>query len=106
MPGIEGIDLHLQDGNDRTCVWETDNVQIMRIRLAPGETLPRHNSNSHVVLLPLAGKLKLETPGQTEVFGTAEALSVPFDTQMDVSNAGEEPATFLVIKTPHPKKMR
>lgn len=106
MPGIERIDLHLQDHGDRMCVWETDEVQIMRIRLAPGEALPRHNSNSHVVLLALAGQLKFETPGQTEVFGTGEALSVPFDTQMDMSNAGEEPATFLVIKTPHPKRMQ
>jgi len=55
MAQVEKVDLQNQTGTDRTCVWETDHIQIMRIRLSPGEALPHHNSNSNVLLLPLAG---------------------------------------------------
>ena len=105
MAQVEKVDLQNQTGTDRTCVWETDHIQIMRIRLSPGEALPHHNSNSNVLLLPLAGRVHLETPGVNEVFAVGEAMSVPYDTPMDVRNGGEEPAMFLVIKTPHPKTL-
>ena len=77
----------------------------MRVRLQYGEALPRHNSNSNVLLLPLEGAVRVETPGASDVARAGEAVSVRFDTQMDVSNGGECPLTFLVIKTPHPRKM-
>jgi quercetin dioxygenase-like cupin family protein len=103
MAQTKKVDLQSQTGTDRTCVWETDHIQIMRIRLASGEALPHHNSNSNVLLLPLAGRVKLEMPGVDEVFAVGEAMSVPYNTPMDVRNGGEELAMFLVIKTPHPK---
>lgn len=104
MAGVEPVDLHLSDGNDRTCIWETDHIQIMRIRLAVGEVLPHHNANSNVLLLPLMGTIKLVTPEATEVFSVGRSCSVPFDTPMDVSNGGDEPAVLLVVKTPHPRR--
>ena len=100
------VDLQFEEGSDRTSVWETDDIQIMRVRLAPGEALPTHNSNSNVLLTPVAGKVGLRTPDDDAVFGVGEAMSVPYGTRMDVSNAGEEPAVFLVLKTPHPKAFR
>ncbi len=106
MPGVQAVDLHFSDGNDRTCVWETDHIQIMRIRLAVGEQLPHHDSNSHVLLLPMAGTIRLVTPEATEVFSVGESCSVPFETPMDVSNGGDEPAVLLVVKTPHPRQMK
>ena len=97
------IDLHLTDGPDRKSVWETDNIQIMRARLEPGQALPHHRSNAHVVLVPLQGRLRLEVPAGAVEFGVGQAAAVPYDTPMDVSNAGSETAVFLILKTPHPK---
>lgn len=106
MPDVERINLHFADEADRMCAWETDNLQIMRIRMAVGEALPHHNSNSNAVLLPVAGTVKLVTPAGPEVFGVGEAMLVPYDTPMDVSNAGDEPALLLVLKAPHPKSFQ
>jgi quercetin dioxygenase-like cupin family protein len=103
MANTQHIDLHLNDGPERTCVWETDDIQIMRIRLAVGDKLPTHNSNANVLLTPLAGRIKLATEDGDQVFGVGEAMSLPYDTRMDVSNGGDEPAVLLVLKTPHPK---
>ncbi len=106
MPDVERINLHMTDAADRMCAWESDNLQIMRIRLAVGESLPHHNSNSNVVLLPMLGAIKLVTPAGEEILGVGEAALVPFDTPMDVSNAGDEPALLLVLKAPHPKTFK
>jgi len=106
MSEIHLVDLQLTEGNDRTSVYETDDIQIMRVRLAPGEALPHHNSNSRVLLMPLEGAVCLESGETREAFGVGQALSVPFDTPMDVSNASDGPTTFLVLKTPHPRHMK
>ena len=103
MSKVQLIDLKLQAGSERTPVWNTDHIQIMRVRLESGQALPHHNANAHVILLPLAGRLRLQVPGQTLEFGVGQAAAVPYATPMDVSNAGDEPAVFLVVKTPHPK---
>ena len=101
--GVKIIDLKLTDGPDRTSVWDSDHIQIMRVRLAPGEALPHHNANAHVILLPLRGRLGLQVPDQSIELEPGRAAAVPYDTPMDVSNAGDEPLVFLVLKTPHPK---
>lgn len=103
MPTVQPVDLLFTEGPDRTGVFESDPLQIMRVRLAPGEALPTHNANSNAVLVPMLGILRLQTPDADETFGVGQAVSVPGGTQMDVSNAGSEPALFLVLKAPHPK---
>lgn len=106
MAGIERVDLHLRDGDDRTCVWETDEIQVMRARLAVGESLPGHPTNANVLVVPLTGTVKLVTGGRTEVLGVGEALSLPNGTPIEVSNGGDEPVVFLVLKTPHPRVLK
>lgn len=106
LSGVQHVNMHLTEGMARGCVHETDHLQVMRIRLAPGEALPHHRSNAQVLLVPLGGTISLETPVGGGTIGVGEALSLPYDTPMDVSNAGEDTAVFLVIKTPHPKTFK
>ena len=105
MPELQLVDLHLFNGEDRTCVWQTEHLQIMRVQLAVGEALPHHNANSDVLLTPVVGAIRLVCGETDVVFGPGQAMSVPFGTPMDVSNGGEEPAVMLLIKAPHPKTM-
>ena len=100
------IDLMLDSGPELGPVYETDPIQIMRIRLQPGESLPFHRANSNVLLVPLTGTLKFanEAAGE-QIVEHGEALQVAFQTPMLVSNAGDDLLTFLVLKTPHPKVM-
>ena len=106
MDAPKKIDLMLESGPERGPVYETDPIQIMRIRLQPGEELPFHKANSNVLLVPLTGTLKLANEAAGDPLVTyGEALQVAFETPMLVSNAGDDLLTFLVLKTPHPKVM-
>jgi len=106
VSNVRRVDFQMREGSDRGCVYETDDIQIMRIRLAANEVLPHHNSNANVLLVPLDGRIQLATEGGAEVVGVGESLSVPYDSPMDVSNAGNDTAVFLVLKTPHPKTFK
>lgn len=106
MSVVQRVNFQMTDGMARGCVHETDHLQVMRIRLAKGEALPHHRSNAYVLLVPLTGTIRLETPVGGDVIGLGDALSVPYDTPMDVSNAGEDTAVFLVVKSPHPKTFK
>lgn len=106
MNSVQPVDLQLAGGVARGCVYETEDVQVMRIRLAAGEALPHHRSNAEVLLVPLVGSIRLETPAGGGVADLGDALSVPYDTPMDVTNAGEDTTVFLVVKTPHPKTFK
>ena len=100
------VDLQLETGSDRMPVYNTDQIQIMRIRLEPGDAVPHHNANSNVLIVPLQGTVRVtQDNGDADELASGEALSVEFQTPMLVSNPGDEPLTFLVLKTPHPRKM-
>ena len=106
MDAPRKIDLMLDSGPERGPVYETDPMQIMRIRLQPGESLPFHKANSNELLVPLTGTLQFEEKsGEKHIVAHGEALEVAFQTPMLVSNPGEELLTFIVLKTPHPKVM-
>ena len=100
------VDLQLESGRDRASVYDTDEIQIMRIRLEPGESVPHHNANSNVLIVPLQGRVRVtQDNGDADELSPGEALSVAFQTPMLVSNAGDEAMTIVVLKTPHPRNM-
>ncbi|MFW6156862.1 MAG: hypothetical protein ACOC7J_06060 [Armatimonadota bacterium] len=106
MGAPEKVDLQLESGPDKGAVYDTEPIQIMRIRLEPGEALPFHKANSNVLLMPLTGTLKFENEEAGDfIIQHGEALQVEFQTPMHVSNSGDDLLTFLVLKTPHPKGM-
>lgn len=106
MTDIQRVDFQLTDGMARGCVYETDDIQIMRIRLLKGEAVPHHNSNANVLLMPILGTVRLKTEDRDEVVSVGQALKVPYNIPMDVSNAGDDMAVILVLKTPHPKSFK
>jgi quercetin dioxygenase-like cupin family protein len=106
MSVLQLVDLHLGDENDRQCVYETDDIQIMRIRLKGGDSLPTHNANAHVLLVPLHGVVTVAADGEEITAEPGEAISVPYGTKMDVGNRSMAASAFLVLKTPHPKTFK
>ena len=104
MGMLELVNLHLGDEADRQAVYETDDIQIMRIRLSGGEALPTHKANSNVLLVPLHGAVTVQTPEGEVTAQAGEAIPVAYDTKMDVSNRSMAATVFLVLKTPHPRR--
>jgi len=106
MATLQLVNLHLGDEADRQSVYETDDIQIMRIRLSGGHSLPTHNANSNVLIVPLHGVVTVQTGEEEVTAEPGEAISVPYDTKMDVSNRSMAASAFLVLKTPHPKSFK
>lgn len=104
MSRLETLSFHLDDEADRQAVYETDEIQIMRIRLQAGEALPTHKANSNALLLPLRGAVKVQTEEGEAVAVPGEAIPVAYDTRMDVSNHSTAETVLLVLKTPHPRQ--
>lgn len=75
---------------------------LMQIALLPGQAVPAHKANSNVHLLLLAGQLEVDLAGQIHRLKTGDLLPVAYDTPMQIRNAADENATFLVLKTPSP----
>ena len=98
MAGVQRVYLQLTDGDDRTCVWESGEVRVMRVRLAVGEALPTHAASAHVLFLPLAGSVQVATPEGVEVIGAGDAATLAPGVEMTVSNAGAEESVFLVVR--------
>lgn len=105
MSNLQPVDLQLSDGEDRAGVYATDDLEVRRVRLAPGEALPPHHANSHVLLVPLAGTIAVAAGAEQLSARLGGAISVAFQTRMEVSNQGAGPCVFLVLKTPHPRRM-
>ena len=102
MTAVQEVDLHLADGEDRLCVWETEEIRVMRVRLAGKGALPRHATDANVLMLVVAGALSVVTADGEHTLAPGQALALPLGTEFQVSNPGDEGNVFLVIKTPRP----
>jgi len=77
-------------------------LQLIQIALNPGQAVPPHNANSNVYVLTLQGCLCVELDGTPNTTKPGSLLDVALNTPMKIHNPNKEPATFLVLKTPHP----
>ena len=89
MAAAQEVDLHLTDGEDRLCVWETDEVRVMRVRLAGKAALPRHATDANVLIVPVAGALSVVTADGEHGLTPGQALALPLGTEIQVSNPGD-----------------
>lgn len=86
-------------------VVDHKHVQVMQIALQPGQRVPDHNANSNVHILVLQGEVVFNLADQDFTVRQGCMLPVAFETPMRIRNAGQENATFIVIKTPNPSEM-
>lgn len=99
MRSVLRVDLQFAGGEPRTCVWPGEGVQIMRVRLEPGEALPPHQAGANVVLVPLQGQVRFVNDDTDETVGVGAALAVNCGTPMAISNADAGETIFIVVKT-------
>lgn len=84
---------------------ERDELLLMQAALKPGQRVPPHRANSNVHLLILEGEVVVDLDGNKIPAAKGDLVPVAHGTPMYVVNEGEEKATFLIIKTPHPRVM-
>ncbi len=89
----------------RRAVVDEDHLLLMQIALLPGQEVPLHKANSNVHLIVMQGDVRVILDGVSTLAGTGDLLPVEYGTPMRILNDGSGNATFLVIKTPHPRVM-
>lgn len=89
----------------RRAVVDESHLLLMQIALLPGQEVPLHKANSNVHLIILEGKISLFLDGVPMQAETGDLVPVAYGTPMRILNEHGEGATFLVVKTPHPREM-
>ena len=102
---FEAIPYQSERMGRRELVHEKD-LLLMQIALQPGQAVPAHKANSNVHLLVLEGHIDADLAGTVEHLKAGDLVPVAFGTPMEIKNAGDVNATFLVIKTPNPSEMK
>ncbi len=82
---------------------DADVAMINHVVLPPGERLPEHHSDSTVFLAIVRGILSMQLGEQEAHHYSARIVQVPFHTKMNISNGGDEPVEFFIVKAPHPR---
>ena len=78
-------------------------LQLMHMRLQPGEALPPHRANAALTMVVLAGTLSLQLGDQpVHSYPERTVLQIPYLSEMDVRNQQQYLLELLVIKTPPP----
>lgn len=89
----------------RRAVIDEEHLLLMQIALLPGQEVPLHKANSNVHLIVLQGEVQVILDGVSNLVGTGDLLPVAYGTPMRIRNDSTGNATFLVVKTPHPRVM-
>lgn len=89
----------------RRAVVDQSHLLVMQIALLSGQEVPKHRANSNVHILVIEGTIALTLGGKTLEAEAGDLVPVPFRTEMSIRNPADTGASFLVIKTPHPREM-
>ncbi|MFH1037641.1 MAG: cupin domain-containing protein [PVC group bacterium] len=108
MPEINVLkEIPCQDeGVGKRKLVDEDYLLLMQAALKPGQMVPQHNANSNIHLLVVKGEVVVDLAGEKIRAREGDLVPVANGTPMNIVNQSGEDATFLIIKTPHPEKMK
>lgn len=76
-------------------------VGILHVTLPAGGRLPEHDHGpSHVVLIPLQGRVRLRHAGNDHDLGPGTATHIDVGERVSLANPGADPAELLVVAAP------
>ncbi len=85
---------------------DEDYLLVMQVALKAGQKVPQHNADSNVRLLIIKGEVIVDLAGYKIKASEGDIVPVAPGTPMNIVNRSEDAATFLIVKTPHPRKMK
>ena len=87
-------------GVDVRKLFESEHVSVVEIKLGHGEGLKRHTTPVDVFFYILEGHGIVEIGDEKEHVSGHMLIESPKGIEHTVSNEGDEPLRFLVVKTP------
>jgi len=92
-------------GPGRQKLVDQPYLLMMQAALKPGQMVPQHNADSNVHLLIVEGEVVINLAGNDVPAKKGDLVPVAPGTPMNIQNRSSANATFLIIKTPHPREM-
>ena len=102
---LQDIPYQEQGPGKRMLVGE-DHLLMMQVALKPGDRIPDHHADSNVHILVLKGEVVVRLDGEDNAAPAGSLVPVDKGTPMHIRNDAESSATFIVIKTPHPRMQK
>ncbi len=94
------------EGMGRRKLVEEDYLLLMQAALKPGQAVPLHRADSNVHILVLEGELSIGLDGVETRAARGDIVPSSPGTEMNIVNRSEANASFLIVKTPHPRKLK
>ncbi len=95
-----------EEGMGRRKLVEEDYLLLIQAALMPGQAVPLHRADSNVRILVLEGELSIGLDGVETRAARGDIVPAVPGTEMNIVNRSEANTTFLIFKTPHPRKMK
>ena len=86
-------------------IVDQDYLLMMQAALKPGQMVPQHKANANAHLVILEGEVVVNLDGKEIIAKSGDLIPVVNKTPMNIKNKSKANAIFLIIKTPHPRKM-
>ncbi len=93
-----------QAGMGKRKLVDEDYLLLMQAALKPGQMVPPHTADSNVHLLIVKGEVIVDRAGEKIRAREGDLVPVAAGTPMNIVNQSGEDATFLIVKTPHPRE--
>ena len=101
----ESVEKHPNPhGVDARKLYDTENAQIIHIKLNPGERLKKHITPVDVVFYVLEGEGVVEIGDERRVVGKDTLIESPARIPHCWYNESDKVLRFLVIKVPRPRE--
>lgn len=103
----ERYSFHFVDSKLVEKILEDNHAAINHVVLPTGDALPEHTTNSNVYLILTRGAATIRLADEPEeVHPAGSVVNIPHRTLMNLSNRGESPLEFFIVKAPSPKSMQ
>lgn len=92
-------------GPGRRKLVDQPYLLLMQAALQPGQMVPQHNADSNVHLVIMEGEVVVNLSGRDVPARKGDLVPVAPGTPMNIQNRSSANATFLIVKTPHPREL-
>ena len=84
-------------------IIDNKDVSIAHAIVKSGEAFPTHHSNADVKVIIVKGELSMIADAQQlHKYSKGDIIEIPNNTELTLSNNGQESLEFFAIKTPSP----
>jgi len=98
----EGLEAYNKDAVIGKKLLVKDEVEVVRLELAPGKSLPVHKTPVEVFFYIIEGSGEIEVGDEREAVCAGDLVESPREIPHGLHNTSDKPFTVLVVKTPKP----